>query len=295
MSQALPGVWYAKRRKTPCFLYVTDLWPESVEIIAGVKNKLILGLIGKMVDYIYKRCDRIFASSMSFTKAIGGRGVPSGKIKFWPSYAEDFYIKLDGKSVSAPEIPRDGRFNVLFAGNIGFAQGLEILPQTAFLLKQRNAAIRFNIVGDGRFKAKLIRMIQDRQIDDMFNLISIQPPERIPEFMAVCDAALICLSGNKAFSMTIPSKMQSCLACGKPIIASCDGEVGRIVSEANAGVVAEPGNPAMLADKICEMKDKSVKELAGLGLNGYEYYRAHFDKKMLMDEMDGEFLPAMKK
>ena len=91
MTQALVGVWYAKRRKIPCSIYVTDLWPESVEIVLDLHNKLILGPIGKMVDYIYKNCDRIFTSSQTFIDKIASRKVPKEKIEFWPQYAEEFY------------------------------------------------------------------------------------------------------------------------------------------------------------------------------------------------------------
>ena len=97
MTQALPGVWYAKKRKIPCYLYVQDLWPENVEIITGITNKKIIGAIGKMVDYIYARCTKIFTTSNSFVTSIESRGVPIEKIEYWPQYAEDFYKPLNNK------------------------------------------------------------------------------------------------------------------------------------------------------------------------------------------------------
>jgi len=72
ITQALPGVWYAKKKNVPCYLYIQDLWPENVEIVGGIKNRLILNMIGKMVDYIYARCTKIFTTSKSFVKAING-------------------------------------------------------------------------------------------------------------------------------------------------------------------------------------------------------------------------------
>ena len=125
VTQALPGVWYAKRRKIPCYLYVLDLWPENVESVLGIHNKFILGAIGTLVDYIYKRCDIIFTSSRSFIEKIKNRGVKKEKLEFWPQYAEEFYQKYDGKFEC--EIPRDGVLNLTFAGNIGYAQGLDVL------------------------------------------------------------------------------------------------------------------------------------------------------------------------
>ena len=286
MTQALPGVWYARRRKIPCYLYVTDLWPENVEIVAGVRNKQVINAIGVMVDYIYKRCDRIFTSSASFIKSINERGVPVDKIEFWPQYAEDFYVPFDKETVSVPEILQDGTFNIIFAGNIGAAQGLDILPRTAQLLKLNNANVRFNIVGDGRFKETLVSMVNEHDVADMFNYINKQPAERIPEFMAVCDAALICLAKSKVFSITLPAKTQSCLACGIPIIASADGEIQEVIREANAGICSDAGNAEMLADKIMQLISKSDEELSQMAYNARKYYERIFDKNSLLNKID---------
>ena len=89
-TQALPGIWYAKKRKISSYIYITDLWPENVEIVTGIKNKFVIGTIELMVKYVYKNCTRIFTSSKSFIKAINKRGVPFDKLEFWPQYAEDF-------------------------------------------------------------------------------------------------------------------------------------------------------------------------------------------------------------
>lgn len=286
MTQALPGVWYAKKRKIPCYLYVTDLWPENVEIVAGIKNKHILSSIGMMVDYIYKRCERIFTSSQSFIEAINNRGVPKDKIEFWPQYAEDFYLPFSREDILVPEVPQDGKFNIIFAGNIGVAQGLDILPKTAKILKEKNINIRFNIVGDGRFKETLINMVNDCGVSNMFNFVAKQPPTRVPEFMAVCDAALICLSKSKVFSITLPAKTQSCLACGIPIIVSADGEIQNVIEDAKAGVCSDAGDAEMLAMKIMELTSKSKDELSQLAQNAYKYSKLKFDKVKLLKRMD---------
>jgi len=289
MTQALPGVWYAKKRSIPCYLYVTDLWPENVEIVAGIRNKLILGAIGIIVDYIYKRCNKIFTSSQSFIYAINERGVDIDKLEFWPQYAEDFYVPIDRGMVNITEIPQDGVFNIIFAGNIGVAQGLDILPKTAKILKEKNINVRFNIVGDGRYKDTLINMVREYNVSEMFNFIPKQPPTRIPEFMSVCDAALISLSKSKAFSLTLPAKTQSCLACGIPIIVAADGEIQEVIRKANAGVCSNAGDAEMLATKISELVIKSPEELMEMAKNAYEYSKQNYDKSKLLSRMDQWF------
>lgn len=290
MTQALPGVWYAKKRKIPCYLYVQDLWPENVEIITGIKNKHVIGAIGNMVDYIYSKCTKIFTTSTSFVESINKRGVPIEKIDYWPQYAEDFYIPLEKMSIS--EIPNDDAFNIIFAGNIGNAQGLDILPKVAVLIKDKDLSrnIRFNIVGDGRYKNELIELVKSNNVEDMFNFIEKQPANRIPKFMAVNDAAFLSLTDSPLFAMTIPAKLQSYMACGIPIIASATGETERIVNEADAGVCSPSGDIEKLTDEIIAISSKSQKDLIQLGTNAKNYYDRNFNKKKLLNKMDEYFL-----
>lgn len=289
MTQALPGIWFAKKSKIPCYLYVTDLWPESIETVAGVKNKYLLAVINKMVDYIYKRCDKIFTSSDRYIQEINDRGIPLDKLKFWPQYAEDYYVPLKKESVVRTEIPRDDVFNIIFAGNIGEAQGLRILPQAAHLLKKRKIKVRFNIVGDGRYKETLINLVKDEYVEDMFNFIKKQPSEKIPEFMAVCDASLICLAESDLFSKTLPAKVQSTLACGIPAIISADGEIQNIINEAKAGICSNAGDIEGLANNIEMMVHKSPEELLHMSRNALKYYKEHFNKEKLLEDMDQWF------
>jgi len=289
MTQALPGVWYAKKRKIPCYLYVQDLWPENVEIITGITNKNIIGAIGKMVDYIYSGCSKIFTTSNSFMKSIENRGVPIEKIEYWPQYAEDFYRPLENASIQ--EIPNDDAFNIIFAGNIGNAQGLDVLPKAAVLLKEKyfNKKIRFNVVGDGRYKESLVELVNESNVSDMFNFIPKQPATRIPEFIAVNDAAFLCLTDSPLFSMTIPAKLQSYMACGIPIIASADGETDRIIKESNAGVCSPAGDAQKLSEQIIEISNELPEQLTRLGINARKYYDDNFNKQELLNRIDRYF------
>lgn len=289
MTQALPGVWYAKKRRIPCYLYVQDLWPENVEIITGISNKYIIGGIGKLVDYIYARCTRIFTTSKSFVESINKRGVPSELIEYWPQYAEDFYRPL--KKARIKEIPSDDAFNIIFAGNIGNAQGLDILPKVATMLKENKIKrkIRFNVVGDGRYKKALIEIVKTNNLDDLFNFIPKQPAHKIPEFMAACDAAFLCLIQNPLFAMTIPAKLQSYMACGMPIIASAEGETNKIINESKAGFASQAGYVEELYNNILELTSKSNEELQMIGRESRSYYDKNFNKEKLLKSMDEHF------
>lgn len=280
MTQALLGVWFAKRRKIPNYLYVQDLWPENVEIVTGIHIKAVLGPIGRMVNYIYRHCDAIFATSPSFVTDIQKRcpGQES-KVHYLPQYAEDFYKPVARQS----EVEGSKTFKISFTGNIGKAQGLEILPKTAALLKGK-ADVNFTIVGDGRNKVELLKQIEQNGVGEMFTLVDRQPAEKIPAILAECDAAFISFMDTPLFTKTIPAKLQSYMACGKPIVASACGETERIVCEANCGVCAPIGDAEALARAILEIKDNP--ELLQMGKNAVEYSKVHFSKAKLMDEIE---------
>lgn len=285
MTQALVGVWYAKGKKIPCNLYVTDLWPDNVEIITGIHNKVFLGIIGKMVDYIYKRCDHIFTSSKSFIPKINKQGVSKRRLIFWPQYAEDFYKKV-GKKPEEGEIPQDGILNLTFAGNIGEAQGLDVLVKAAGELKKNDVIVRFNIIGNGRYEDKLKESIRKSMVQKYFNFIPRKPAKEIPKYLALSDAALITLSKSDVFAMTIPAKTQSCMACGIPIFAAADGEVQQIVREAQCGYYSDAGDGKGLALNIMRFAHQNPEERKEMSDNAIKYYSAHFDKRKLINQLE---------
>ena len=291
MTQALIGVWYAKRYKVPSFLYVQDLWPENVETVTGIHNRLIIGPIDRMVDKIYRETGTIFTTSPSFVEAIVNRKVPvhRNKVNYWPQYAEEFYKPLNKAEVCKKEessspinlLLDDESFKIAFTGNIGTAQGLHILPKTAELLKEEK--VKFVIVGDGRYQPEFKRLIKENHVEDKFILIPRVPAEKVPEILALCDAGFISFNKNPLWENTIPAKLQSYMACGKAIIASASGETKRVIEEAGCGICCEIGDVVKLTEGIRNIVNVDNEEL---GNKARKYFERHFDKRKLMDKMD---------
>lgn len=282
MTQALIGVWYSERYHVPSYLYVQDLWPENVETVTGIHSKFIIGPIDRMVDKIYRETGTIFTTSPSFVKAIIGRKNPvdPNKVIYWPQYAEEFYRPMERQPVNGLD-SSNGIYKIAFTGNVGTAQGLDILPKTAKLLK--NEKVKFVIVGDGRYLPEFERQIDEYEVRDKFILITRVPAEQIPMILSDVDAGFISFNKTPLWENTIPAKLQSYMACGKAIIASASGETERIIKESGCGVCSEIGNPEALAEAIRFIMglDKDA-----LGENAREYFEKHFDKKKLMDKID---------
>ena len=281
MTQVKVGCGYAKKHKVPHFLYVQDLWPENVETVTGIHNRLIIGPIDRMVDKIYKQVDKIFVTSPSFVDAVVNRKNPVDpqKVFYWPQYAEEFYRPIENKGYEG--IPDDNSLKIAFTGNIGTAQGLDILPQTAKLMKDDN--VRFVIVGDGRYQVEFEKHIDECGVRDKFILLPRVQSTLVPEILSACDAGFISFNKTPLWEMTILAKLQSYMACGKPIIASASGETKRIIEESQCGICTEIGNAQALADGI---KKIMTMDRVQMSCNARKYFESHFDKKKLMDEMD---------
>ena len=111
----------------------------------------------------------------------------------------------------------------------------------------------------------------------------------MPKFFSHADALLVSLKKDKIFSFTIPSKIQSYLACGKPIIASIDGEGAKIVNDANCGVTSPAEDSLALSKKIKELMALDKSNLNELGKNGSAYYEKEFDRNTLLEKLEGIF------
>lgn len=289
LTQALVGVRTAKKAKVPHFLYVQDLWPDNLDIVGGIHSKSVLAHYDKMAKKIYKRSYKIFATSDSFVEEIRNRITENGgktkdfadvnKVVYLPQYAEDVY-----KPYEAETEKRKG-FSVVFTGNIGEAQGLDVLPRTAKILKEQgHADVKFVIVGDGRHLNDFIGEIKAAGAEDMFELTGRKPQEEIPKIFASCDVAFVSFKNNELFAKTIPAKLQSYMACRMPVLASATGETKRIIEEADCGICCPAGDEQSLANAVIELKNSD--KLKEYGKNAEKYYKEHFDKNSLLNILD---------
>ena len=287
MTQALVGVWYAKKYRVPHYLYVTDLWPENVESVTGIHNKAMIDPLRRMVNYIYRNTDCILTCSQSFVEKICKQNVNIKKIEYWPQYAEDFYGPMEKKG---DLLPQDGILNLVFAGNVGYAQGLDILVAAAKELRKENILVRFNIIGNGRYLTEFQNQVERENVSVYFNFIPRQSAEKIPEYLAFADASLIVLSKSDVFSITIPAKTQSCMACGRPILLVADGEVQNIIKEAGAGLYSDAEDLEGFVSNIKKFMGMDEKQRKYFSSNALLYSQTHFNKQKLLNRLDEIFL-----
>lgn len=284
---ALPAVLLKYIKRAPIILWVTDLWPESLEAVGIVKNKKILGIIGLFVKFIYKNSDKIYISSKGFSSQIESMGIDKGKIRFWPQWAESFFSekKID-ENLSDERIP-DG-FKLMFAGNIGSAQDFETIVEAAKILKDKKN-IHFLILGDGNMKKWAEAEVKQYGIESTFHFLGRKPIESMPYYYSQADVMLVSLTDTFLFSITIPSKVQTYLASGKPIIASLNGEGASIINEWQAGYTCNATRPKELAECIERISLLPKSDLTQMGINAYKCYQSEFEREKQIDILVDEF------
>jgi colanic acid biosynthesis glycosyl transferase WcaI len=287
VTVGLPGALLAWLKKVPMVMWVLDLWPDTLKAIGVVKSPRLLAYIGMLVGFIYRRCDLIWAQSRSFISKIQSLAGPCVPVVYFPSWAEDLFAVE--ALTPAPEVPvKDGYFNIMFAGNVGEAQDFECILSAATLLKG-HSTIRWLIVGDGRMSSWVLAEIELRGLAECVVMLGRHSVERMPEFFFHADAMLVTLADREIFSMTIPGKLQSYLAAGKPIIAALNGEGADVVRAANAGLTCTAGNASGLAEIVRKMSELPSSERIAMGKNGLEFSKREFDRRVLVDMAEKYF------
>jgi colanic acid biosynthesis glycosyl transferase WcaI len=269
--------------KAKPYLWVHDLWPESVKDAGGVNNKFVLFLVDLMTRSIYYFYHKILTQSPNFKDYLLNQGVIDSKIMFYPYYAESFYKVVKGKENVKSQY--GGGLNIVFAGNIGVAQSFDTIIEAAKILSKKINNFRFIIIGDGRDKKRVIKKISENSLDDYFKFLGSYPPEKMPVFFASADALLVSLKDTKIFSMTIPGKLQSYLACGKPIIASLNGIGAKIIHESNSGFTSNAEDYESLANSIIDFSKLNSNKKNELGKNARDYYEKEFERSRLVTRL----------
>lgn len=274
--------WLKRKR---IVFWVQDLWPESLAATGAIRSNVILRCVERLTRWIYARCDTILVPSLAFAGPIRGLGVPEDRIAYLPNSAELFYRPVARESCNAEDALMPRGFRVLFAGNIGAAQDFPTILRAAELTRTE-PEIKWILLGDGRHRVWVEEEIARRGLGATVHLLGSRAGPEVPAFFAVADVLLVTLRRDPIFALTIPSKIQSYLACAKPIVSALDGEGARVVKESGAGFDCPAEDPERLAAAVLRMKALSSEERAQMGESARRYFDTNFNREMLLDRLE---------
>lgn len=283
--QALPAIFIGWLKRCGVILWIQDLWPDSLEATGYVRNRRILGWVTYLVRFIYRHTDLLLIQSKAFEPQVAEFG--SGKrVAYYPNSVGRTFT--NPQPVKLPDIPQfHGKFCVMFAGNIGAGQAIEVIVEAATLLRG-NSDISIIVFGHGSRWEWMHTEIKHRGLFNI-HLLGRYPVETMFGFMQKADALLVTLADRSIFSLTVPSKVQAYMAAGRPILASLNGEGARLIKEAKAGFVSPAGDADGLAKSILHLYEMTDAERLEIGENGRQYFKEHFDLDVLTGQLIKHF------
>jgi colanic acid biosynthesis glycosyl transferase WcaI len=277
------------RARGVAFVYdVQDIWPESAVLSGMLRPGLLVRLMSRLERIVYRQAAHILVTTDGAKENLVAKGVPEGKVSVMPHWIDERVFTPVGDVTRAAVRTRerwDGRFVVMFAGNLGLVQGLDtVLAAAAGLPASGNT--RIVIVGDGTDRERLEARAQALGLGDRVQFIGRQPAAVMPDLFAAADALLVHLKRSELSRLVIPTKTLAYLAAGRPIIMAMEGAAADLVTRAGAGIAVPPDDVTRLVEGIETLRRMSDAERAEMGARGTAHVAAHFTQKVVIPQYE---------
>jgi colanic acid biosynthesis glycosyl transferase WcaI len=258
-------------KRVPYVYDVQDLWPEALVATGNVRaDSRLTKVIEHLCRWVYRRAARVVVLSDGYRDALIRKGVPGSKVVRVFNWCDENRMQAANCMPTGwADVP--GRFRVLYAGNLGAAQGLAHVVDAASKLHQSGITdIQVVFLGGGVERDALVLRAKD--LPNVTFLPAVKVDE-VGNYLAAADVLLVHLADDPVFDITIPQKTQAYLLAGKPILMAVRGEAASLVSSAGAGLVVPPENAELMADAMLHLSKLTEAELLKQGSNGRKFYQ----------------------
>ena len=268
----------ARSRGARLVLHLQDLVPDAALSVGMMREGNAVWLARRLERFVYSRAERITVISQGFLDNLAGKGIPTKKLRLLPNWVETSkFDHISDPAVRATLGAGNGQTLILHAGNMGAKQGLETVVDAAAKLMDEN--IVFTLVGDGSHRRQLEARASRLGLT---NLKFLPLQDDLPATLAAADL-LVLAQLSRVVDSVAPSKLLTYMASGKPIVAAVNesSEAGRMIRDAQCGVVVGPEEPAALAQAFRDLHGQKGKR-AGLGQAGRRYATQHHDPSHIL-------------
>lgn len=269
LTTSLASIIISKIKKVPSVIDIQDLWPDTLYESGMLNNKFMFSSINYLCNYTYRNVSRIAVLSNGFKNTLISRGLEPKKIHVIHNWCHEEYVNnfFEHKVT----LPANKKLNIVFAGNIGKAQGISAIINAAELAELRGLPINIVFIGDGVVKEDAQKLVVTKKLRNTFFLERV-PMKEISSILIKSDALLVHLNDSELFRITIPSKIQSSMAIGKPIIMGVAGEAAKIITQSEGGILCKPNCPESLYSALEVFSKKHKFELEEMGANAKDFY-----------------------
>ena len=270
-------------KKVPFIYNLQDIFPDSLVNAKMIREKSIIWKIGRKIeDCTYRYADKIIVISDDFKRNIIAKGVPEGKIAVIPNWVnvDNVYpIDRDNNVLIKRFNLNPDKFYITYCGNIGLSQNMDLLISVAKELKIAFPNIYFILIGEGADKERLVNIIKQDKIDNIL-IFPFQPYEDIAHVFSLGDIGLV-ISKPGIGGSSVPSKMWSIMAAGRPVLASFDknSALERVITKSNCGLCIDPNDVESFKNTIIDIVTDQGK-LLDMGKNGRRYIEENLTKEI---------------
>jgi glycosyltransferase involved in cell wall biosynthesis len=283
------SAWIIAKLKRVRFVYdVQDLWPESAVASGLMRPGPLVTVLHRLADWVYRRAPAIFVVSEAAAAHLAKRGVEPAKISIARHWIDTAPFERPSTRDVRQELGWAGSFVVMFAGNLGFVQGLDTAIEAAALLGER-PEIQFVFVGDGADRPRLESLVAAKRLSNV-RFLGYHPADEMPALLRAADALLVHLRRSDVADHAVPTKILSYMAAGRPIVCATSGAAGTLVASAGAGVTSAPDDPAGMAAAITRLASMPAEARDRMGRDGRAYLRAHFEKQVVISQYERALL-----
>lgn len=284
LFQGVSGYILSKIHRAKFVFEVRDLWVDFAEILGQFKNKKMLQFARKLESFLYRKADMLVVVTNGYKERLIAQGIPAEKIIVITNGVDPDTIEAPvTKQNLIAKYDLENQFIVLYAGNIGAAQGLECVIEAADQLKDQKLPITFIFIGEGVAKDSLQSRANELELKNVLFLKSV-PKKELQELYDIADLGLVILKEHPLFHITLPSKLFDYMAMNTPILLGVNGEAKNIVEEHEIGFYFQPENAKSLVDtlqSVLEQKEK-LTEIKG---NLYPTMLMHYNRKNIAADL----------
>jgi hypothetical protein len=269
----------SRRIRAPYVFEVRDLWPAIFVELGVIRNRMVIGLIERLELSLYRHAAAVVTVTRAFADDIARRGIEPGKLHVVPNGVDlDFFRPEPSEPALRAELGLEGKLVMLYCGAHGISHALSRMLDVAARLWS-DPRVHFLFVGDGAEKDALVARAAELGLANVTFLPTV-PREQVPPLYRAADVCLVPLRAVPLFRSFIPSKMFEILACGRPVLASLEGEAAGILAASGAAVVVPPEDVDAIAAAATRLAaDPAMR--AALAARGRPYVAEHFDRRRL--------------
>ncbi|MCE5187379.1 MAG: glycosyltransferase family 4 protein [Planctomycetaceae bacterium] len=294
MTLGLPACILKLIKRIPYVIHIQDLWPDTLSSTGMFNRQVGLKTLSLCCNLVYRHAARIITITPGMKERLIERGVTEDKIDVIYNWSDGAITdNADKDEELAKSLGMSGRFNIVFAGNMGKAQALDPVIEAAKSIADKQPVIQFVFIGSGVCVDALKQKTSEMGVENVL-FLSRRPITEIGKILSLADVLFVHLKKDSLFEITIPSKTQAYLAAGRPILIGVGGDATNLVLKANAGLACEPENPQSIADAVLDFYSTPKSELDKMAENGKRFYQERLSFEIAASKIEEVLTKAVR-